>query len=89
MTDNIFDFAQTNQALGSLSEIVVRVETALKTKQNALLEEQKEQKTLLNLRNKQLEELKMASSNVVQNIDSIINSLDSVLEDNGSGNNNN
>ena len=89
MTDNIFEFAKTNQALGNLSETIIRLDTALKSKKQQIAGSRQEQKALLEKRETQLENLRTASVGVIENIDAIINSLDNVLENNGSGNNHN
>ena len=89
MNDNFFDFASTNQALGALSETILKLEMSLKSKQNSNNASIKELQNALVEKESQIEALKMASSSVVQNIDNIINSLDNVLEKYGSSNNNN
>lgn len=89
MTDNIFEFAKTNQALGNLSETIIRLDAALKSKQQQISGSRQEQKSLLEKREAQLENLRATSADVLENIDSLINSLDNVLENNGSGNNHN
>lgn len=89
MTDNIFEFAKTNQALGNLSETIIRLDAALKSKKQQISSSRQEQKALLEKRESQLENLRTASADVIENIDAIINSLDNVLENDGSGNNHN
>lgn len=89
MTDNIFEFAKTNQALGNLSETVIRLDAALKSKKQQISSSRQEQKALLEKRESQLENLRTASADVIENIDALINSLDNVLENDGSGNNHN
>lgn len=88
MTDNIFDFARTSQALGSLSETVIRLDAALKNKRQRIADTLQEQRLRLQDKDKRLEELRAASANVLDNIDGIIGRLDEILENNGTGNDN-
>ena len=89
MTDNIFDFPQTKQALGNLSETIIRLDTALKTKKQAAAAEWLQMSEQISQKESRLEGLRYASSEVIGRIDALIATLDNVLEQNGSGNNHN
>lgn len=89
MTDKIFEFAKTNEALGKLSETIIRLDAALKNKKQQTAGDRQELQAQLQNKEKQLDGLRAASANVLENIDSIIGCLDNVLENNGSGNDHN
>lgn len=89
MTDNIFELVKTNQALGDLSETIIRLDTAFKTKRQQVADERTKMKMLLKEQEVKLTDLQTGSTNVLENIDSIISNLDNILENNGTGNNNN
>ncbi len=89
MTDNIFEFAKTNQALGDLSETIIRLDVALKSKKQQVETQIQEQENRLQDKQKQIEALRDTSANILQNIDAIINNLDNILESNGTSNDHN
>lgn len=83
------EFAETNNALAELSEMLLLLGNAIDEKKAALAAEEKKLQTEAADSEKRLKILKDSSQNVINNIDSIINKLDKVLENDGSGNNNN
>ena len=83
------EFAETNNALAELSEMLLLLGNAIDEKKAALAAEEKKLQTEAADSKKRLKILKDSSQNVINNIDSIINKLDKVLENDGSGNNNN
>lgn len=89
MTEKKFELPQTNEALAELSDTLVNLNNVLAAKKNELKNTEKQNDALLRSREKQLELLKEASENVLGNIDEMIVKLDKVLENNGTGNDNN
>lgn len=89
MTEKKFELPQTNDALAELSDTLVNLNNVLAAKKNELKNTEKQNDALLRSREKQLELLKEASENVLGNIDEMIVKLDKVLENNGTGNDNN
>jgi len=83
------DLARTNEALSALSEALTNLSTAAAAKKNDLKNAEKQQSALLKDRENRLEILTSSSENILHNIDEIIKKLDKVLDDNGSGNDNN
>lgn len=89
MTEKKFELPQTNDALAELSDTLVNLNNVLAAKKNELKNIEKQNDALLKSREKQLALLKEASENVLGNIDKMIVKLDKVLENNGTGNDNN
>ena len=89
MTDNFFELTRTNDALAELSDTLILLNNALAAKKNDLKALEKTHDAVLKKRENQLGILKDASENVLKNIDTMIEKLDKVLENNGSSNNNN
>lgn len=89
MTEKKFELPQTNDALAELSDTLVNLNNVLAAKKNGLKNAEKQNDALLKSREKQLALLKEASENVLGNIDKMIVKLDKVLENNGTGNDNN
>lgn len=89
MTEKKFELPQTNDALAELSDTLVNLNNVLAAKKNELKNVEKQNDALLKSREKQLVLLKEASENVLGNIDEMIVKLDKVLENNGTGNDNN
>lgn len=89
MTEKKFELPQTNDALAELSDTLVNLNNVLAAKKNELKNVEKQNDALLKSREKQLALLKEASENVLGNIDEMIVKLDKVLENNGTGNDNN
>lgn len=83
------EFAETNNALAELSEMLLLLGNAIDEKKEALAAEEKKLQSAAADNEKRLKILKDSSQNVINNIDLIINKLDKVLENDGSGNNNN
>lgn len=88
MTEKKFELPQTNDALAELSDTLVNLNNVLAAK-NELKNAEKQNDALLKSRERQLALLKEASENVLGNIDEMIVKLDKVLENNGTGNDNN
>ncbi len=89
MTEKKFELPQTNDALAELSDTLVNLNNVLAAKKNELKNVEKQNDALLKSREKKLALLKEASENVLGNIDEMIVKLDKVLENNGTGNDNN
>lgn len=89
MTEKKFELPQTNDALAELSDTLVNLNNVLAAKKNELKNAEKQNDALLKSRERQLALLKEASENVLGNIDEMIVKLDKVLENNGTGNDNN
>ena len=83
------EFTETNNALAELSEMLLLLGNAIDEKKEALAAEEKKLQSATADSEKRLKILKDSSRNVINNIDLIINKLDKVLENDGSGNNNN
>lgn len=90
MTDaKKIEFSQTNNALAELSDVLVKLNGILDEKKDKLALSQKKIETERKDNSKRLEILKSSSENIIRNIDAVIMKLDKVLENDGTGNNNN
>ena len=83
------EFCETNNALAELSEVLLLLNNVIDEKKEALNAEGKKLRAESADNEKRLKILKDSSQNVINNIDLLINKLDKVLENDGSGNNNN
>lgn len=84
-----FDFAMTNKELAELSVAIAGLNTALSAKKNELMGKGKTEELNNKEQRAKIELLQESSQNVVNNIDSVINKLNTILENNGTSNNNN
>ncbi len=90
MTDaKKIEFSQTNNALAELSDVLVKLNVILDEKKDKLALSQKKIEAERKDNSKRLEILKSSSENIIRNIDAVIMKLDKVLENDGTGNNNN
>ena len=90
MTDaKKIEFSQTNNALAELSDVLVKLNGILDEKKDKLVLSQKKIEAERKDNSKRLEILKSSSENIIRNIDAVIMKLDKVLENDGTGNNNN
>ena len=90
MTDaKKIEFSQTNNALAELSDVLVKLNGILHEKKDKLALSQKKIEAERKDNSKRLEILKSSSENIIRNIDAVIMKLDKVLENDGTGNNNN
>ncbi len=90
MTDaKKIEFSQTNNALAELSDVLVKLNGILDEKKDKLALSQKKIEAERKDNSKRLEILKSSSENIIRNIDAVIMKLDKVLENDGTGNNNN
>ena len=76
------DFSQTDDALAELNAALMHLSEAAEGKK-------REQQSEAKQKDQKLELLTESCTNIVSNIDGIINRLDKILEDNGTSNNNN
>lgn len=83
------ELAETQDALAELSEALVALGASVSAKKNELRAQKKQDSLLLKDKENRLEILKTSSVNVLHGIDRIITQLDKVLENNGTGHNNN
>ena len=89
MTDaKKIEFSQTNNALAELSDVLVKLNGILDEKKDKLALSQKKIEAERKDNSKRLEILKSSSENIIRNIDAVIMKLDKVLENDGTGNNN-
>ena len=89
MENNFFELTQTNQALSALSADIASLATSIKAKKELLKKQYQNCESALLAKEQSLEELQLASAEVLADLDGVISQLEKVLEDNGSGNNNN
>ena len=90
MTDaKKIEFSQTNNALAELSDVLVKLNVILDEKKDKLALSHKKIEAERKDNSKRLEILKSSSENIIRNIDAVIMKLDKVLENDGTGNNNN
>ena len=82
------EFTETNNALAELSEALVNLNVSVSAKKNELKTQSKQQENILKDRESRLQILTTSSENILHNIDNIISQLDKVLENDGTGNNN-
>lgn len=83
------EFKETNNALAELSEALMVLNKSLSLKKEELKNNKKNEQKKLEQSEQNLESLKGASAHILHNIDSIINRLDKVLEEDGTSNSNN
>lgn len=79
----------TNKELAELSVAIAGLNTALSAKKNELMGKGKTEELNNKEQRAKIELLQESSQNVVNNIDSVINKLNTILENNGTSNNNN
>lgn len=83
------ELTQTENALAELSNVLVKLSDVLDDKKIAWNTEKKALASQAKEDSENLELLKTASQNIIQNIDNVISKLDKVLENDGTSNNNN
>jgi hypothetical protein len=79
----------TNNALAELSDVLIKLNGVIDEKKNQISDIRKKQEAELIDNSKRLNILKNSSQNIIKNIDTVIMKLDKVLENDGTGNNNN
>lgn len=87
--NNFFDFTQTNDALAELSASLQNLENLLAVKSETAAKENKKQAQALKESEIKLSLLRETSEGVLGKMDSLINKLDNVLENNGTSHDNN
>ena len=87
-TKNIL-LPKTNAAISELSSALAHLNEVLDGKKKEVLQRQKKFAADIKLRDKKIEAMKSSYAQIIDNIDSVINRLDKVLEKDGSGNNHN
>ena len=83
------DFSQTDDALAELNAALMHLSEAAEGKKRELDARLREQQSEAKQKDQKFELLTESCTNIVSNIDGIINRLDKILEDNGTSNNNN
>lgn len=83
------DFSQTDDALAELNAALMHLSEVAEGKKRELDARLREQQSEAKQKGQKLELLTESCTNIVSNIDGIINRLDKILEDNGTSNNNN
>lgn len=83
------DFPQTDDALAELNAALMHLSEVAEGKKRELDARLREQQSEAKQKDQKLELLTESCTNIVSNIDGIINRLDKILEDNGTSNNNN
>jgi hypothetical protein len=83
------DFSQTDDALAELNAALMHLSEVAEGKKRELDARLREQQSEAKQKDQKLELLTESCTNIVSNIDGIINRLDKILEDNGTSNNNN
>ncbi|MBQ8436070.1 MAG: hypothetical protein IJX20_00310 [Alphaproteobacteria bacterium] len=83
------DFLQTNEALADLTAALLHLSETAEQKKQELSVREKNQQTELKNKNDIISTLTNSCTDIISNIDSIINRMDKVLENNGSSNSNN
>lgn len=89
MTEKNSELPLTNSALEGLHQALDTLNSVLCDKSQQIAQSQKFYKKELDEREKQLNLLKTSSQNIMDNINSVISRLDKVLENDGSGYDNN
>ena len=90
MTDTKkIELNHTNNALAELSDVLIKLNGVIDEKKNQISDIRKKQEAELIDNSKRLNILKNSSQNIIKNIDTVIMKLDKVLENDGTGNNNN
>lgn len=79
----------TTEAIAELSSALAYLNEVMGDKQKEISLSKKKAETELKSKDKKIENLKSAYTKIINNVDSVINRLDKVLEKDGSGNNNN
>ncbi len=87
-TKNIL-LPKTNEAISELSSALARLNEVLDGKKKEVLQRQKKFAADIRLRDKKIEAMTSSYAQIIDNVDSVINRLDKVLEKDGSGNNHN
>lgn len=87
-TKNIL-LPKTNEAISELSNALAHLNEVLDGKKKEVLQRQKKFAADIKLREKKIEAMKSSYAQIIDNVDSVINRLDKVLEKDGSGNNHN
>ncbi|MBP3347120.1 MAG: hypothetical protein J6L86_08865 [Alphaproteobacteria bacterium] len=87
-TKNIL-LPKTNEAISELSSALAHLNEVLDGKKKEVLQRQKKFAADIKLRDKKIEAMKSSYAQIIDNVDSVINRLDKVLEKDGSGNNHN
>lgn len=87
-TKNIL-LPKTNEAISELSSALAHLNEVLDGKKKEVLQRQKKFAADIKLRDKKIEAMKSSYAQLIDNVDSVINRLDKVLEKDGSGNNHN
>ncbi len=85
-TKNIL-LPKTNEAISELSSALAHLTEVLDGKKKEVLQKQKKFAADIKLRDKKIEAMKSSYAQIINNVDSVINRLDKVLEKDGSGNN--
>ncbi|MDY4841313.1 MAG: hypothetical protein SO314_02970 [Alphaproteobacteria bacterium] len=87
-TKNIL-LPKTNEAISELSSALAHLNEVLDDKKKEVLQRQKKFAADIKLRDKKIEAMKSSYAQIIDNVDSVINRLDKVLEKDGSGHNHN
>jgi len=82
-------FLQTNEALADLTAALLHLSETAEQKKQELSVRENNQQTELKNKNDIISTLTNSCTDIISNIDSIINRMDKVLENNGSSNSNN
>lgn len=90
MTDTKkIDFKHTDEALADLNAAILHLSEVANAKKKALENEKSSFEAELNNKDSKINLLSQSCTNVIDNIDNIINQLNKVLENDGSSYNNN
>ena len=83
------DFPQTDDAMAELNSALMHLSEIVEGKKQEIGARTKNLQNVVKQEKQKLDYLTESCNSIVANIDSIINRLDKVLEDNGASNNNN
>ncbi len=89
MEDKKINFPQTEEALSKLNNALLTLSAALDLKIQNAKKIKESSAEILAEKDRQIEQLKTSSAKALRGMEEIINKLTSVMEKNGSGNNNN
>lgn len=79
MENKIFDFAKTKDALGELSADLIEFESALKIKQNTLLQDKKQNDETLKQKDLKISELTKVAEDILAKIENINKYIEEAL----------
>ena len=89
MDDKIFDLPQTNQAISAMSADIANLLVSINTKKEQLRKKEQEYQETINNKDFALNELQVSAEAALDTVSNVISQIDGMLENDGSGNDNN